>query len=458
VGLTADKATVDALAAMPEVKAIEPGYTFEIPKPIIEEGVDTPEALPWNVTNIEADQVWSQFGVTGEGVVVANIDTGVQYDHPALVAQYRGNLGGGTFDHDYNWWDPRGACEIEGYPAGTPCDNDGHGTHTMGSMVGSDDPTQPLSATNAIGVAPGAEWMACKGCEYVEGWPCSTFALLECADFIVAPWDQSGANPDPDMRPHVVNNSWGGGPNDGWYFNDALSAWRAAGIFPAFSAGNSGSGCNSVNSPSDYYNAFASGAVDSNDLIAGFSSRGPSDLGLQKPQVSAPGVSVRSSVPTDGYGFSSGTSMASPHSAGEVALIWSAQPDLVGQVQVTEWLMERTADAILDDQCGPEGPPNYVYGWGRINAYNAVDTALSFTWDVPWMDVTPDMGSVALGEDVDLDVTFDASGLTLNECYTATLKLETNDPYQGLDVFVPVEMCVVEPVHYFYLPLIYKGY
>jgi subtilisin family serine protease len=449
--LTASEATVNALAAMPEVGAIRAGYTYEIPQPIFEPAT-APDAIPWNLLNIGADQVWQDFGITGEGVVVANIDTGVEWDHDALLQQYRGNLGGGVFDHNYNWWDPRGACEIDGYPAGEPCDNDGHGTHTMGSMVGSDDPANPYTATNAIGVAPGAEWMTCKGCEYVEGWPCSTFALLECADFMVAPWDLTGANPDPSMRPHVVNNSWGGGPNDGWYF-DAIAAWRAAGIFTAFSAGNAGPECNTVNSPSDYYNAFASGAVDLTDAIAGFSSRGPSDLGIMKPQVSAPGVNVRSSVPGNGYGNSSGTSMASPHSAGEVALIWSAQPDLIGNVQVTEWLMEQTADPILDDQCGPEGPPNYVHGWGRINAYNAVSTALMYEWDVDWMSVTPDMGTVAPGELADLTVTLDATGL-LSGCFTSTLKIETNDPYLGLDTFVPVEMCVGELG--IYLPIVLK--
>jgi subtilisin family serine protease len=449
--LTASEVTVNALAAIPEVGAIRPGYTYEIPRPIVEQGA-APEAIPWNLANIHADQVWEDLGVTGQGIVVANIDTGVAYTHEALVEQYRGNLGDGTFDHNYNWWDPRGACEIAGFPAGEPCDNDSHGTHTMGTMVGSDDPAHPITATNAIGVAPGAQWMACKGCEYVEGWPCSTFALLECADFVLAPWDLNMENPDPDMRPNVVNNSWGGGPNDGWYFN-AVAAWRAAGIFPAFSAGNAGPSCNTVNSPSDYDNAFASGAVDISDTIANFSSRGPSDLGVMKPQVTAPGVNVRSSVPGNGYANFGGTSMASPHSAGEVALIWSAQPDLLGNVQLTEWLMEQTADPILDNQCGPEGPPNYVYGWGRINAYNAVTTALSYEWDVDWLSVSPGMGTVAPGEAAEIAVTLDATGL-MTGCFTSTLKIETNDPYLGLDTFVPVQMCVGELM--LYLPVLVK--
>jgi subtilisin family serine protease len=445
--LQAAKSTVDALAAIPEVASVRLGYTYEVPPLTLEEGA-TPEDIGWNVSNVAADEVWEQFGVTGEGVVVANIDTGVEYTHDALVQQYRGTMvitEGYTFTHDYNWWDPRGACEIAGFPPDEPCDNYGHGTHTMGTIAGSDDPTNPISATNGIGVAPGAKWIACKGCEEVEGWPCSTFALLECADFMLAPWDMNMQNPDPDMRPHVVNNSWGGGANDGWYFTP-MAAWRAAGIFPAFSAGNSGPNCDTVNSPSDYYNVFASGAVDQNDNIAGFSSRGPSVLGQMKPEVVAPGVSVVSSVPGNTYAPNQGTSMASPHSAGELALIWSAQPELIGQVQLTEWLMMRSADPItttLQDCGGVPGTevPNNTYGWGRINAFNAVSTALAYEWDVGWLEVTPDAGTVTAGDATSVNITLDATDL-MPDCYTAMLKVETNDPYQGLDVFLPVELCV----------------
>ncbi|MBN1661846.1 MAG: S8 family serine peptidase [Anaerolineae bacterium] len=445
LGLRTSKSTIEALAAMPEVQAIEPATTFQIPEPIVEETVNAPDAIPWNLANIGADKVWSEIGVTGEGIIVANIDTGVEYTHTALVEQYRGNLGGGVFDHNYNWWDPRNACEIAGFPAGEPCDNDGHGTHTMGSMVGNDNPTEPISATNAIGVAPGAEWIACKGCEYVEGWPCSTFALLECADFIVAPWDSTGASPDPAMRPHIVNNSWGGSPDDGWYFNDALSAWRAAGIFPAFSGGNSGPDCGTSHSPGDYYNSFATGGVENDDEIYYYSSRGPAtNTGIQKPQVTAPGVSVRSSVPGNNYAHYTGTSMASPHTAGEVALIWSAQPELVGQVWATERLVEQTAMEIFDDQCGPGERPNYVFGWGRIDAHKAVTVALGYDWDVNWLAVEPNMGTVPAGDHLDVDVTVDTTGLTVGECYTAALNVETNDLEQGLLAMVPVELCIVE--------------
>ena len=112
--------------------------------------------IEWGVNKINAPNVWSSYNVRGEGIVVANIDSGVQFDHPALARQYRGRLANGTFDHNYNWFDPSRIC---GNPSVAPCDNDGHGTHTMGTMVGDD------GAGNQIGVAPAARWIAAKGCE-----------------------------------------------------------------------------------------------------------------------------------------------------------------------------------------------------------------------------------------------------------------------------------------------------
>lgn len=449
--LSATRATVDALATAPEVGAIRPGYAYDIPIPPIDRAA-VPEAIGWNVKQVEADRVWKELGVTGEGIVVAGIDTGVEWDHHALKSQYRG-WNGAAADHNYNWWDPRDVCQAEGYPPGEPCDNYWHGTHTMGTMVGSDLPGDPLNAPNAIGLAPGARWIACKGCEMADDWPCSTFALLACADFVLAPWDLNGQNPDPDLRPHVVNNSWGGAANDGWFFQ-AIAAWRAAGIFPAFSVGNEGKwGCATATSPGDYSNAFATGATDSSDTVAYFSSRGPSRLGVAKPQVTAPGVGVSSSWLGNRYWSASGTSMASPHSAGEVALIWSAQPELIGQLLQTEELVMQTAEPILDGQCGSPGCPNEVYGWGRINAYNAVSVSQRYDWGVGWLEASPLAGTVDPGEKASIRLALDSTRLAANACYSARLALETNDPYQPPDLSVPVVLCVGDPgKHRAYLP------
>ena len=167
IRLTSSQAVIDAVADMPEVEKILPSQIFEVPEPIPGSTEATIQAVEWGISSIRAPQVWADFGVRGEGIVVANIDTGVQFNHPALVGQYRGNLGGGTFDHNYNWADPSKIC---GNPSVAPCDNNNHGTHTMGTMVGDD------GAGNQIGVAPGAKWIAVKGCESNS---CSDGALLE---------------------------------------------------------------------------------------------------------------------------------------------------------------------------------------------------------------------------------------------------------------------------------------
>ena len=357
-----DRALLDRIAASPEVSHIGPNATVDLVEPVeFTSADDTIQAVEWGVANINADDVWADFGVTGGGIVVANIDTGVQYNHPALVNQYRGNLGGGSFDHNYNWWDPAGVCS-----PGVPCDNHGHGTHTMGTMVGDD------GGSNQVGVAPGAQWMAAKGC---ESGSCSSSSLLSSGQFVVAPTDTNGNNPDPSKAPHIVNNSWGGGGGDTWYA-DTVNAWVAAGIFPMFSAGNSGPSCGSAGSPGDYAQSYAVGAYDINNTIASFSSRGPSNVdGGTKPNVSAPGVSVRSSVPTNGYGNASGTSMASPHASGVVALVWSANSDFIGDINGTRSVLDGTARDVSDSQCGGTSGNNNVWGEGRIDALAAVTLA-----------------------------------------------------------------------------------
>jgi subtilisin family serine protease len=434
-------ATVESIAARPEVAFIGPNDAIPAPEPVeMGSAVAGIDEVAWNVTKVRADEVWSAFGVTGAGITISHIDTGIDYDHPALVNQYRGNLGGGLFDHAYNWWDPYG------YDPDEPYDWHSHGSHTMGTMLGDD------GDANQIGMAPGATWFTCQGFDMNTGYGYSA-ELLECAEFLLAPWDLDGQNPDPDLRADVVNNSWGGGQAR-WYYNQAVYAWRAAGIFPAFSAGNAGPACGTTGAPGDMANVVASGATNVNDVIASFSSRGPAAVsGLTKPNISAPGVSVYSAYRDGGYGLMSGTSMASPHTAAEAALIWSAQPDLRGDVQVTAWIIEQTATPILDGQCGPEEPPNNVYGWGRIDAYEAVSMALSSNWDISWLVVNPSMGELAPGEWMPIGMTFDATGLTDGECYTATLKIEFNDPYV-MERFVPVQICI-GPVATF-LPIIIK--
>ncbi len=442
ISVRGDLTLARSLAARPDVAYVGVNNSFKPPKPVVADGIKpaAPQTVEWNVGRIGADRVWSDFGDDGTGIVVANIDTGVQWDHPALVDHYRGGTGG---DHNYNWWDPYNA-----HPT-APYDFHGHGTHTMGTIVGND------GGTNQIGVAPGATWFACNGFDPSTGFGYEA-ELLECAEFVLAPWDLNGANPDPDKRADVVNNSWGGGQAQ-WWYNQIVYAWQAAGIFPVFSAGNDGPGCGTVGDPSDMANALSVGAVDAADsnatsTAASFSSRGPAQItGLTKPNVSAPGANIRSSTPGNTYQSWNGTSMAAPHVAGEVALIWAAQPDLRGNVQLTRQIIERTAKPLTVDQgyyCGSDTAtsiPNNQYGWGRIDAYAAVSTAVNANWDIGWLQVISPNGSVPSGGAVDLPLRFDSNGLTGGRCYNGHLKIEYNDPYvveQSIPVALCVDMCL----------------
>jgi subtilisin family serine protease len=312
----------------------------------------------WNILTIRADQAWPT--ASGEGVVVAAIDSGVRYTHNALVNQYRGK-DGSTFHHTGNWSDPTAKC------GASPCDNTGHGTMVMGLIAGSD------GGTNQIGVAPGAKWIACKGCATTK---CSGSHLMACGQWVLDPMQDGSGSGQPD----IVNNSWSSAGGDQW-FQDMVRNWRAAGIFPVFAAGNSGPACGTVRSPGDYPESFGIGATDAVDLIANFSSRGPSLFGVMKPDLTAPGVNVRSA---DYYGnnlyyYGSGTSFAAPHVAGTVALMWSAAPGIKSDLALTEQLLRETAQPLLTSEtCGntlPDQTPNNTYGSGRVDAFAAVEAA-----------------------------------------------------------------------------------
>ncbi|MCJ7701438.1 MAG: S8 family serine peptidase [Anaerolineales bacterium] len=375
--------TFNGLLDFPEIQALRARR-----KPILYEletsiraDENTLMAVGSNISHVKADQVWAM-GYTGEGIVVANIDTGVRYTHEALVNQYRGNLGG-SFDHNYNWWDPA--------PGGSdlvPNDFYFHGSHTMGTILGSD------GAGNQIGMAPGATWIACQGFEQGDQ------ELLECGQFLLAPWDLNGENPDPDLRPHIINSSWGDCKRylDPWY-QGVVSSWHAAGIYPVFSNGNNSNcgypyppGLNTVGNPARYGNATGVGSTgNSNGLYAPHSNWGPSDdpdtinpsgYPNLKPQVVAPGVNIRSAFQysDSAYGLLSGTSMSAPHVAGLVALIWDAAPCLIGDYAATETILQESANPIpYPTYNGDEGPgnvPNHATGWGEIDALAAVQAAL----------------------------------------------------------------------------------
>lgn len=363
IRVTGDKKLMLDLAARSDVERIVGDRTYHVVEPVAQKPAAGVTGVEWNIDRINAPQVWSTYGDRGEGIVVGTIDTGAQWDHPAIARQYRGAEGLHVADHQYSWFDPSHVC---GNPSVVPCDNVGHGTHVLGTILGDD------GQGNQIGVAPGAKWIAAKGCETDS---CSTGALLASAQWMVAPTDFNGQNPRPDLAPNVINNSWGGGGNDPFY-QAMVDAWIAAGIFPVFAAGNAGPFCSTTGSPGDYPNTYAVGAFDRNNAIASFSSRGPSAFGgVVKPDVSAPGVNIRSSVPGGGYASLDGTSMATPHVTGTVALIWSASQAVRGNVAVTRDLLNSTAIATSDLSCGGTAADNNVWGHGRLDAFAAVTQA-----------------------------------------------------------------------------------
>jgi len=375
-----DLSLVQALAQRREVAHIYANPTFyadwprwpNLPSP------EAPSSIEWNITRVNAPQVWAA-GYTGQGVVVGGADTGYLWNHPALIQQYRG-WDGTTAHHDYNWFDATSA------HSPTPVDPYGHGTHTMGIMVGSDDPSQPLSAAHAVGMAPGAQWIGCRNMDASGAGSPATY--IACYEWFVAPYPVNGTpdQGDPAKAPHVINNSWSCTAAEGcsaatWdVLLAAVQAVRAAGIVTVHSAGNSGSACSTIYEPAAIYaESFTVGATDSTDTIATFSSRGPVTVdgsNRLKPNVSAPGVGIVSTTRTGGYGPMSGTSMAAPHVAGLAALLISAQPSLAGDVEAIETLIEHSAQPFTTAQsCGSvpgTSIPNNTYGWGRIDAYAAL--------------------------------------------------------------------------------------
>ena len=375
-----DFATAEKIAKLDAVSKIEPNPTVPIKVPETESHDIHPlavDGIEWNITKINAPEVWA-LGHTGEGIVIGGQDTGYDWDHPALKSKYRG-WDGSTADHNYNWHDAitsgGGRC---GANSNEPCDDHDHGTHTMGTMVGDD------GGSNQIGVAPGATWIGCRNMN--EGWG-TPATYTECYEWFVAPYDLTGdsSDADPTKAPHVINNSWSCPAIEDCTYPDILLTVvqnvRSAGIVTVHSAGNEGAACETVAEPAAIYQeSFTIGATNNGDSIASFSSRGPVTVdgsGRLKPNVVAPGVGIRSSVPGTGYESGwNGTSMSAPHVTGLIALLLSANPSLIGKVDRIENIIESSSVQLTStENCGDilgSSIPNNTYGWGRVDAYAAV--------------------------------------------------------------------------------------
>jgi len=363
---------VQAVAARPDVARITANHLYQLDEPFIDP--NPPEAVGSNIAFVNANDVWA-LGYNGAGTVLAGNDTGLDWDHPAIINQYRG-WNGSSANHNYNWWDATGT-----YPT-VPNDGHGHGTHTTGTMVGDD------GGTNQIGMAPGAKTVHCKNMTNSGSGNDTTFTT--CFQWDLAPWNLSGANPDPAMAPDAINNSWGYWGGNAPQFENEIAALRAAGIVVEVSAGNEGPSCATLRSPGDYDQSLTTGSVQHSGgvlpgSITGFSSRGPSDLypNLHIPDVMAPGQNINSSLPGGGYSGPtwSGTSMAGPHVAGLIGLIWDAAPALHGNVIQTEQIIKDTAVRLTGQtgsNCGGNYSvgPNNDWGYGTIDALAAVNAAI----------------------------------------------------------------------------------
>ncbi len=333
--VTATPEVIQELAAQPDVLRITPDDISIVPAAPL--AANAPEP---NLSIINAPALW-QLGFYGQGVVVANMDTGVDVTHPDLANRWRGGSN--------SWFDPYGQ-----HPT-TPTDQSGHGTWTMGVMVAGD------AGGSSIGVAPQAQWIAVK--IFNDAGSSTATAIHLGFQWLLDPDN----NPNTADAPQVVNASWTFSvPGCNLEFQPDLQALRAAGILPIFAAGNYGASGSTSVSPANYPEAFAVGATNNTDRIYAYSSRGPSACGEPStvyPEIVAPGVNINSTDLFGGYYGNSGTSLSAPHAAGTLALLLSAYPNL-NAVQQAAALINGTADL------GAPGPDN-DYGYGRLDALTA---------------------------------------------------------------------------------------
>jgi serine protease AprX len=361
--VTARAFVIRQLASRPGIERISLDSTLEAPVTTI----GSASAPEWNLNAVHAPQLWSS-GYTGSGIVVANMDTGVDPAHPDLAAKWRGGSN--------SWYDPHGQ-------HATPYDPAGHGTQTMGLMVGGS------AGGTAIGVAPDARWIAAK--LYDDAGQARYSDIHLSFQWLL--------DPDGDLAtvdaPDVVNASWGLVGTAGQCiteFSADIDVLRTAGIGIAFAAGNDGPAPLTSLSPGNDPLAFSSGAVDDTLAIAGFSSRGPSACdGTVYPNLVAPGVNVKTADLSFGglplYATVAGTSYAAPHAAGAMALLAGAFPNaVIGQLEAAMTGSARDLGVAGEDNS---------YGSGLVDVQAAYQFLLGGTNRPPQITSTPPTSATA---------------------------------------------------------------
>jgi subtilisin family serine protease len=320
-----------------------------------------PDGTLWNLEMIRVPLVHEKLNITGSGIVIGQTDSGIEGNHPELKTSYRG--AGGS--DDYNWVDPW-------FGAKTPVDYAGHGTATLGIEVGS-----------TRGIAPDAQWIGCVNLARNLGNPAY---YLNCMQFMFAPYPRRGdpfLDGDTTLGANIVNNSWGCPRVEGCdaeVFEPAMRVLKTAGIFMSAAAGNAGYyGCSTITDPPAIYeDVFTAGAVDKTGTISSFSSLGPVIMNGNsriKPDLLAPGEQILLAAPGGKYTFASGTSFAAPHISGVVALMWSANPKLIGDIETTTRLLIDNTQPYngVEAQCGDARNGS---GAGILDAFAAVQAAI----------------------------------------------------------------------------------
>jgi subtilisin family serine protease len=339
IAFAAMPSAIRAVAARPDVAAVTLDVAIAAPSdPARSVPASSADPVEPNLSRVQAPRLWN-LNVLGEGTVVASMDTGVDALHPDLSSTFRGGA--------HSWFDPA-------REHGFPTDVDGHGTGTMGVMVGG------RASGTSIGVAPDARWIAAK--IFDDRGVATESDIHESFQWLLDP-DGDPSTPD---GADVVNASWvvtGGGCD--LTFAPDVAALRAGGIPVVFAAGNAGPNPGSDRSPANNPGALAIGAVDHLDRVLSDSSRGPSScVGAGAfPDLVAPGAGIRTTDLADGYARLSGTSVAAPHVAGAIALLRSAFPS-----RPLEQLERALARTALDvDRAGIDD----ATGAGRLRVYAA---------------------------------------------------------------------------------------